>query len=255
MRLTAYTLALAFTVAGCSQDRPLARSAESDKAQTPAAAAQAPVRAEQASLASSASEKSAVPAASRAPNGATDPSDGEVLREAQVREIEVPAGTAMSIKLGTPIASDASQVEDEVRGKLTSDILVDGAVAVPAGSGVIGTVRDAQRSGRVKGRALIAFQFERLVVRGAPLAIRSSTVTREAAANRGEDLKKAAIGGAAGAIVGGLFKGGKGAVIGAGVGGTGAVLATRGEEVRLAAGTIVRATLRQPLKVTVRGAR
>ena len=231
MRLTAYTLALAFTVAGCSQDRPLARSAESDKAQT-------------------------LPAASRAPQGATaDPSDGEVLREARVREIEVPAGTAMSIKLGTPIASDASQVEDVVRGKLTSDILVDGAIAVPAGSGVIGTVRDAQRSGRVKGRALIAFQFERLVVRGAPLAIRSSTVTREAAANRGEDVKKAAIGGAAGAIVGGLFKGGKGAVIGAGVGGTGAVLATRGEEVRLAAGTIVRATLRQPVKVTVRGAR
>jgi len=67
-------------------------------------------------------------------------------------------------------------------------------------------------------------------------------------------VKRAAIGGAAGAIVGGLFKGGKGAVVGAGIGGTGAVLATRGEEVRLSAGTTVRATLRQPLKVMVRSA-
>ena len=172
----------------------------------------------------------------------------------QIRELEIPAGTTMLVTLSTPVASDTSRVEDVVRGRVASAIVVNGATAVPSNSEVIGTVRNVERSGRVKGRAVIAFQFERLIVRGEALAIRSATVTREAAANRGEDVKKAAIGGAAGAIVGGLFKGGKGAVVGAGIGGTGAVLATRGEEVRLSAGTTVRATLRQPLKVMVRSA-
>jgi hypothetical protein len=58
----------------------------------------------------------------------------------------------------------------------------------------------------------------------------------------------------AGAIFGGIAGGGKGAAIGAGVGGTGAVVATRGDEVRLGAGTILRVTLQQPVKVVVNAA-
>jgi hypothetical protein len=76
-------------------------------------------------------------------------------------------------------------------------------------------------------------------------------VTREAAADRSDDVKKGAIGGAAGAVVGGIIGGGKGAAIGAGVGGTGAVMATRGDEVEIPAGTTVRVTLQEPLKVVV----
>ena len=57
-----------------------------------------------------------------------------------------------------------------------------------------------------------------------------------------KDATKIGIGTGAGAIIGGIVGGGKGAAIGAGVGaagGTGVVMATRGEEVRLAAGTPV----------------
>jgi len=232
MRLTVYPLAVALTVAGCSQNRPAQGSAPF--------------------------ENGPPPAALQSPAPAAQPVGSEATRAdvsaPQIRELEIPAGTTMLVTLSTPVASDTSRVEDMVRGRVASAIVVNGATAVPSNSEVIGTVRNVERSGRVKGRAVIAFQFERLIVRGEALAIRSATVTREAAANRGEDVKKAAIGGAAGAIVGGLFKGGKGAVVGAGIGGTGAVLATRGEEVRLSAGTTVRATLRQPLKVMVRSA-
>jgi hypothetical protein len=169
----------------------------------------------------------------------------------QFREITLPVGTALSVRLSTPVGSDTSQLEDQVRGTLTQAIVRGGWTAVPAGTEVTGTVRDAKRSGRVKGLASIAFQFERLLVRDESLPIRTATVSRQAAANRKDDVKKGAIGGAAGAIVGGIVGGGTGAAIGAGVGGAGAVVGTRGEEVRLETGTTVRTTLQQPLKIVV----
>jgi hypothetical protein len=169
----------------------------------------------------------------------------------QFREVTVPAGTALSVRLTTPIASDTSRVEDEVRGTLAKSLVIGGVVTVPAGAEVIGTVRSVKRSGRVKGRASVAFRFERLLVRNEPVAIRTALVTRQAEMKKSEDVKKGAIGAAAGAIIGGIAGGGKGAAIGAGVGGTGAVVATRGEEVRLAAGTTVRTTVREAVRIVV----
>jgi hypothetical protein len=167
------------------------------------------------------------------------------------REVTIPAGTSLKVSLATSLASDTSQVEDQVRGTLANDLVVDGVVAVPAGAEIVGTVREARRSGRVKGRASITFQFERLMVRDETHAIRTAPVVREAEADRSDDVKKGAIGGAAGAIVGGILGGGKGAAIGAGAGAGSAVLATRGDELRLPAGTLVTTTLRQPIDVVV----
>jgi hypothetical protein len=101
----------------------------------------------------------------------------------------------------------------------------------------------------VKGRASIAFRFDRLIARGENYRIQTTLVSREAAQNKTDDLKKGGIGGGLGAIVGGVVGGGKGAAIGAVAGGTGAVLATKGREVRLAPGTAVTVTLQNALTV------
>jgi hypothetical protein len=171
--------------------------------------------------------------------------------EPRFRELTIPAGTTLHVTLATAVASDKSQIEDEVRGTLARRIVVDGVTVVPAGAEIVGTVRDAKRSGRVKGRASIAFQFERLVVRNEPHSVETALVTREAEADRKDDVTKGAIGGGVGAIVGGIVGGGKGAAIGAAAGGAGTVLATRGDEVRLAPGTRVTTTLRAPVTVVV----
>src|SRR5262249_5962660 len=110
---------------------------------------------------------------------------------------------------------------------------------------------DAKQSGRVKGRASIAFRFSRLIVGTEAHEIRTARIAREAPPDRKGDLTKGAIGGGVGAVVGGIVGGGKGAVIGAGVGGAGAVLATKGREVRLPAGTVVSTRLEQALVVLV----
>jgi hypothetical protein len=262
------------SLSACSPSPPAQSPAQSDKPQTPQQSSPAAAGARQQGQRDVAPNPSTTPAgepASTAERQAISPpaTGGVVTAEKspapepvraekpepakpQFREVTVPAGTALSVMLDTSLASDSSQVEDEVRGHLTNAIVINGVTAVPEGTEVSGTVREAKKSGRVRGRAAVAFQFERLHVRGESVAIRTATVSHEAAADRRDDVKKGAIGGAAGAIVGGIVGGGSGAAIGAGVGGAGAVVATRGDEVQLDAGTMVRTTLREPLKIVVR---
>jgi len=84
--------------------------------------------------------------------------------------------------------------------------------------------------------------------------VRTGTVARLAPATRKRDAATIGGGAVGGAIVGGLIGGGDGAAKGAaigGAGGTGVVLATRGKEVRLEAGTPISVKLTQPLTVRV----
>ena len=186
----------------------------------------------------------------------TSPSSGAALAEPkpQFNEVTIPSGTTMAVKLANSVASDTSKVEDAVRGTLAKALVVSGTTVVPAGSEVDGTVLEASQSGRVKGRASLAIRFDRLRVGSESHTIRTARIAREAEPTKGDDAKKVGIGAGAGAVVGAIAGGKKGALIGTAVGagaGTGVVLATRGEEVRLAAGTTVTTTLQEPVTILV----
>ena len=171
------------------------------------------------------------------------------------RDVTIPAGTTLALKLTTPLASDQNKVEDAVTATLTSPISVDGVTVIPHGAEVNGTVLDVKPSGRVKGLASIAFRFDRVHAPGETHTIVTDRITREAQSTKGKDAAKVGIGAGAGALIGGIAGGGKGAAIGSIVGGgagAGAVAATKGEEVRLPPGTPVTATLREALVVRIR---
>jgi hypothetical protein len=171
------------------------------------------------------------------------------------REVTLPAGTTLPLELKTAVASDTSQVEDSVRATLRRPITIDGREVLPAGTEVVGAVTNAERAGRVKGRATVAFRFTSLEHAGDRYDIRTEAISRRAAATKGEDATKIAVGAGAGAAVGALLGGGGGAAKGAaigGAGGTGVVLATRGKEVRLGAGADVNTKLTAPLTLRVK---
>jgi hypothetical protein len=171
-----------------------------------------------------------------------------------LREVTIPSGTSISVTLDTSVASDTSRVEDVVRGKLSKPIVVEGMTVVPSGSEIAGTVTEAKGSGKVQGRASIAFKFDTLTARNERIDIRTSRFAREAAPTKGKDATKVGIGAGAGALIGAIAGGGKGAAIGGAVGagaGTGVVLATKGEEVRLGQGALVTVRLQEPVKVLV----
>ena len=177
-------------------------------------------------------------------------------RKAEWREITIPAGTILKVNLNTSVASDTSRVEDRVRGTLRSPVIIRGVTVLPAGTALSGSVTDAARSAKVKGRARIAFRFTRLDPPGPDdsATIRTSTISRIAPGTKKRDAATIGGGAVGGAIVGGIVGGGDGAAKGAaigGAGGTGVVLATRGKEVRVPAGTPLTVRLTQGLTVRV----
>ncbi len=263
----ALTIASACLV-GCSQSAPPdsssagqaspAAAPESAQPQAPPSAAPsnpAPSNAAPSSAAPSNAAPSRT-APSTAPPSTAAPQSAAPAREAAPdaptsREVTIPAGTTMSVRVLSTLASNSSKVEDTVRGTLSRPVVVDGATALPSGTQVIGSVTEANESGRVKGRASLAFRFDRLELNGESMRIQTGSIRREAAADRKGDLTKGGIGAGVGAIVGGVIGGGKGAAVGAAAGGSGAVLATKGKEVEIPSGTVVTVRLQEPLTVTI----
>jgi hypothetical protein len=170
----------------------------------------------------------------------------------KIVEVEVPSGTVLELELLTPIDSAVNRKGDELQAKTLSALFVDGTEILGAGAYVEGRVTEATASGRVKGRARLAFTFDRLRTSTGIVKIHTSFVEKEAESGKKKDA--AVIGGAAGvgAIVGGIIGGKKGAAIGAtvgGAGGTGVVLTTKGEEIRLPAGSQINVRLDQPVVI------
>jgi hypothetical protein len=198
--------------------------------------------------------------ASAAPNHATAThasANHEAARSEyrpEFREVTIPAGTVLPLRLTSNVGSDISGLEDPVHAQLRRTITIRGIGALPAGSAVSGYVTEAQRSAKVKGRARVGFRFNTVTARGESYRVSTSSVVRQAPGTKKKDAAKIAIPAAAGAIIGGIADGKKGAAIGTAVGGgagTGVVLATRGQEVRLGRGAAVSVRLLRPVTVLV----
>jgi hypothetical protein len=176
----------------------------------------------------------------------------------RVREVTIPAGTALPIVLDTSVGSDTSRVEQPVTAHLARPITLHGETVLAEGSRVAGVVTDASPSGRVKGRAHLAVRFDSLSPSGdnERYEIRAASIGRTAEGTKKKDAIEIGAPAAGGAIIGALVGGKKGALIGTAVGGgagTGVVLATKGKEVRLPKGAALTLKLAAPVTLKVRG--
>ena len=132
--------------------------------------------------------------------------------------------------------------------------MLDNREVLPTGTQFVGTVDRAVPSGKVKGRAQLAFSFEKIVTPGTTYEVATKPFDYVAQGTKDEDALKIGAGAVAGAIIGGLAGGGDGAAVGAAVGGgagTAVVLATSGDEVRVGSGTTLKVQLTRPLTVRV----
>jgi hypothetical protein len=113
-------------------------------------------------------------------------------------------------------------------------------------------VTAAVPSGRVKGDARLAFDFDTLVLKGREHAIAATAIDITAANKHKRDAAIIGIGAGAGAVIGAIVDGGKGAGIGGLIGGatgTGVVLRNKGGEVELGAGSRVTLKLTQETRL------
>jgi hypothetical protein len=186
------------------------------------------------------------------------PADVAVRRT--TRQVTIPAGTILRLRVNRGFGSDISRVEDPVPATLTSPVVIGGRTILPAGSLASGYVVQATRPGKVKGRGRVAVRFTRITPAGddARYSMQTRSWAAVAPATKKKDALTIGLPAAGGAVVGGLIKGKKGAGVGALVGGgagTAAVLSTRGKDVRIGRGATLAVALTAPLTIAVEDGR
>jgi len=173
-----------------------------------------------------------------------------------VRQITIPAGTLLRLRVERGFGSDTSRVEDPVSATLASPVVIDGRTALREGSVASGYVSQAQRSGKVKGRGRVAVRFTRITPAGHAdhYTIQTRSWVGVAPATKEKDALTIGLPAAGGAAVGGIVGGKKGAGIGAlagGGAGTAVVLTTRGKDVHVGRGAVLSVRLTAPLTVNI----
>jgi hypothetical protein len=200
-------------------------------------------------------------AASAESGNATAPAVIPISHNANAR-IEVPGGTHIPLVLHNAISTRSARPGDPVYFETLFPVMIDGHVAIPAGSYVSGEVTESKRPGRVKGRGELMIRLKTLILPNAYMvdlnAVPSNAGTggNETTNNEGKIIGDSNKGGdvgtiakttAAGAGIGAIAgHGAEGAGIGAGIGaaaGLMAVLLTRGPEAELPRGSTVEAVL------------
>ncbi len=184
---------------------------------------------------------------------------------------DIPAGTHVLLKMVNSVSTRTAKAGDQVYLQTASPIAAGGEILIPVGTYVQGTVAEAKRSGRVKGRAEIALHLDTLTfASGKALKIAAPHVdsvdsdehgqkvtndegTIKQAGSKLQDAGRIAILAGTGAAIGGLAtESVKGAGIGAGVGGAVGVataLLTRGHEVDLRAGSTLDVVFDRPISI------
>ena len=163
--------------------------------------------------------------------------------------LTVPANTLIRVRLIDSIDADLTGVGERFRASIDDPISVGSQVVVPRYADATVQVMRVDQSGALKGRDEVALKLYDITVGGRSYHVVTDYAELQGNAKGRKTLRNTAIGGGAGAIVGGILGGGKGAAIGAGAGaGTGvAVSAARGTRLYVPSESRLEFVLRAPL--------
>jgi len=183
---------------------------------------------------------------------------------------EIPRGTHVLLRMLNSINTRTATEGNQVYLQTVTPVAIDGAMVIPPGTYVQGSVSHAQRSGRIKGRAQLGIRLETMTFTGGKIvkisprlsAVDSGETGQKVddtesqikqAPTRGKDTEQVAILAGTGAAIGALAdRSFEGAGIGSGVGtavGLAKVLLTRGSEVDLHQGTTLDVVFDRPVVI------
>jgi Zn-dependent protease with chaperone function len=168
-------------------------------------------------------------------------------------DVTVPSGTVLAVEFEQTLSSANSQAGDLFTARVLEPVLVDGRVAIAAGSIVSGRVVNALPSKKIGGKAQLNLEFTSLRIASGDDSPISASFRGQAKSQTKKDA--ATIGGAAvgGAVVGRILgKDTRATVLGAVLGGaigTGIAASNKGQEVTLQEGMAIEIQLDSPFRV------
>ena len=204
----------------------------------------------------------------------------------ETSKLVIPEGTQLQLSMREPVSSKLSEVGDEVLATIKKDVVVEGVTLLKAGTEVIGRVTIVKPAKRPLKGGMLHLSFDRIrfdnglerklvaIVQSAADFARDEKInsngegTMKGGKSGGDALKNvgtaAGIGGSAATII--ILAGRSGANSPFGIGGISGgsvvaaasviggsmlvgILLTKGKEVRLDPGSIVRLKLERPLSV------
>lgn len=199
----------------------------------------------------------------------TQPEEPKAEKEDDPERLILPAGTQIPLVLQNTVNTRNASKGDRIYFETTFPIVHNGKVIIPVGSYIRGTVTQAKRPGRIKGRAQIHLRFDDLTLPNGYVVNLSASLAN-AGTQGGEEVDRTEGGikgeGAKGKDAGTILTTTTaGAVVGAGATGTrgglqggtltgaaiglATVLFTRGKELVLPRGTTVEISLDRPLSL------
>jgi len=171
------------------------------------------------------------------------------------KSVTLASGETIPVRITQTLDSGTTQPDTTFSGVVASDIVIDGLVAIPAGTNVSGHVDEVKDATHFKGSSSLTISLTAINRRGEHFTVTSEPYTVTGKGRGANTAEKTGGGAAVGAILGGIFGGGKGAAIGAAAGagaGAGSNAITRGQQVQIASESVVRFHLTTPMTVKVR---
>src|SRR5712691_10278963 len=145
----------------------------------------------------------------------------------------IPAGTKVTVRMGSGINSGTARSGEKFDAILARDLVVNGKTLAKAGAPAHGKVTYAKSSGRLHDPGELSLRLTSVEVNGRNVPVSTTAFHAKGKRHTKSNLTKIGGGAAAGAMIGELAGGGKGALIGTAVGagaGTGVAAATGKQE-------------------------
>src|SRR5256712_10307232 len=145
----------------------------------------------------------------------------------------IPAGTRVTVRMGSGINSGTARSGQMFDATLARDLVVNGKTLAKAGAPAHGKVTYAKSSGRLHDPGELSLRLTSVEVNGRNVPVSTTAFHAKGKSHTKSNLTKIGGGAAAGALIGGLAGGGQGALTGdaGGAGaGTGVCAAHRQQE-------------------------
>ena len=166
--------------------------------------------------------------------------------------IVVPEGTQMAVELTQELSTKTAKVGQRFDARLASPVTVDGKTALPAGTGVKGSVTEViSGSRKIGGTPTLGLAFDEIQLADGRKLPMSGRLAEAGKSETGKDTAKIAGGAVIGAIIGHQISSKNGKLVGALIGGAAGTIAAQntGGEVVVPAGTVLGVALTSSVTV------